>query len=48
MNYCIQKLNSQELINTKKKFKIDNLHFLFNNILTRLLKKFKKKYKNDY
>ena len=43
MNYCIQKLNSQELINTKKKkFKIDNLHFLLNNILTRLLKKLKK------
>ena len=48
MNYCIQKLNSQELINTKKKIKIDNLHFLLNNILTRLFKELKKKYKHDY
>ena len=27
----------------KKKLKLDNLHFLLNNILTRLLKEFKKK-----
>ena len=45
MSYCIQKLNSLELMNTKTKKKkktkknlIDNLHFLLNNILTRLFK----------
>ena len=44
MSYCIQKLNSLELMNTKKKKKkklIDNLHFLLNKILTRLFKELK-------
>ena len=50
-------LNSSELLCTKTKesrinkhkniLKIDNLHFLSNNILTRLLKS-EKKYKNNY
>ena len=32
-----------------KNFKnMDNLHFLLNNILTRLFKELKKKNKNDY
>ena len=39
MSYCIQKLNSLELMNKKKN---GNLHFLLNNILTRLFKELKK------
>ena len=34
-------------MNRKKNFKIDNLHFLRNNILIKLFKELKKK-KNDY
>ena len=39
---------SLELMNIKKKLKMDNLHFLSNNILTRLFVELKKIYKNDY
>ena len=38
MNYCVQKSNSLELMNIKIFKKIDNLHFLPNNIFTRLFK----------
>ena len=51
-------IHSSELLCTKTKksrinehkyiLKMDNLHFLVNNILTRLLKELKKNYKNDY
>ena len=44
MSYCVQKLKSLELMNIKKNFKMDNLHFLPNNILIRLLKELKKIY----
>ena len=45
MSYCVQKPKSLKLMN-KKIIKMDNLHFLPNNILTRLFKdQFKK---NDY
>ena len=42
MNYCVQKPNSLELMNIKKFLKNKNLHFLHNNILTRLFKELKK------
>ena len=43
------KTNSLELMNIKKFLKNKNLHFLHNNILTRLFKELKKNiYKNDY
>ena len=44
MSYCIQKPKSLKLMNIKKKkkkIKMDNLHFLPNNILTRLFKELK-------
>ena len=47
MSYCVQKLKSLELMNIKKNFKMDNLHFLPNNIFSILFKEFKKKM-NDY
>ena len=45
MSYYIQKPKSLKLMNIKKKKKKkkDNLHFLPNNILTRLFKELKKK-----
>ena len=51
MSYWVQKSKRLELMNIKNKnknFKIDNLHFPLNNILTRLFKELKKIYKNDY
>ena len=42
MSYCVQKPKSLELINIKKKLKMDNLHFLPNNILTKNFKELKK------
>ena len=58
MQDYIINIHSSELLYTKIKestineqkniFKIDNLHFLPNNILTRLFKELKKIYKNDY
>ena len=44
MSYCVQKPKSLELMNIKIFLKIDNLHFLPNNILTKLFKEFKKNY----
>ena len=41
MSYCVQKSKSLELINIKK-LKMDNLHFLPNNILTKNFKELKK------
>ena len=42
MSYCVQKPKSLKLMNIKKKkIKMDNLHFLPNNILTRLFKELK-------
>ena len=44
---CIETKESR--INENKNIlKIDNLHFLPNNIFTRLFKEFKNIYKNDY
>ena len=48
MSFSVQKSKSLELMNKKKKLKMDNLHFLLNNILTRLSKELKKLYKNGY
>ena len=58
MSNHIINIHSSELLCTKtKEFRInehknisrmDNLHFLPNNILRRLFKKLKKKNKNDY
>ena len=45
MNYCVQKPKSLELINIKIFIKkMNNLHFLPNNILTRLFKELKNIY----
>ena len=41
------KSKSLEVMNIRRK-KIENLHFLPNNILTRLFKELKNIYKNDY
>ena len=41
MSYCIQKPKSLELMNIKIFLKIDNLHFLPNNILTKIFKELK-------
>ena len=43
-----KKLNSLELMKIKKIKKKDYLQFLPNNIITRIFKELKKKYKNDY
>ena len=43
MSHCVQKPKSLELMNIKIFLKIDNLHFLPNNILTKLFKELKKK-----
>ena len=47
MRYCKQKQKILELMNIQIFKKINNLHFLPNNILTRLFKELKK-YKIDY
>ena len=50
MSYCVQKPKNLKLMNIKKNKKIknlkkmDNLHFLLNNILTRLFKELKNIY----
>ena len=45
MSYCIQK-PKKSIINEHKKLKImENLHFLPNNVLTRLFKELKNIYK---
>ena len=49
MSYYVQKPKSLELMNIKIFLKMDHLHFLLNNILTRLFKELKIYiYKNDY
>ena len=49
MSDCVQKPKNLELMNIKKNLKMDNLHFLPNNIFTKLFKELKKYiYKNDY
>ena len=49
VSYCLQKSKSLELMNIKKKIKkMKILHFLPNNILTRLFKELKNIYKNNY
>ena len=44
MSYCVQKTKESRINEYKKKIlKMDNLHFLSNNILTRLFIELKKK-----
>ena len=48
MSYCVKKTKASRINKHKNILKIDNLHFLPNNIFTRLFKQLKKNYKNDY
>ena len=45
--FCIETKESR-IKEHKNILKIDNLHFLLNNIFTRLFKELKKIYKNNY
>ena len=48
MNRKNKKIKEKKVLHNNYKKKMDNLHFLPNNFLTRLFKELKNIYKNDY